>query len=126
MLICFGVEVGQSGRYNRSGLLSSRLLLMRNIRRCRLRRSSRWSCGRWWWVQLGVLTLAVPPQVDFALESAAAVVASKRLVTSMLPRVGDQVGRLAESLTTDRAFVRLLTCKLKKKSMLINAVLEIA
>lgn len=61
-------------------------------------------------VQLGVLALAMAPQIDFALESAAAVVARERLVPRVLPGVGDQVGRLAESFAADRALVRLFTC----------------
>lgn len=57
-----------------------------------------------------MLTLAVTPQVDFALESSAAVVAGERLVARVFARMGDQVGRLAEGFPADRALVRLFTC----------------
>jgi hypothetical protein len=57
-----------------------------------------------------VLAFTVPPQVNFALECPAAVVAGERLVAGVLPRVGDQVGRLAKGFPADCAFVRLFTC----------------
>lgn len=53
------------------------------------------------------------PQVDFALESSAAMIAGERLVTSVLSGVSDQVGRLAEGFTANGAFVWLLTCPSK-------------
>ena len=68
-------------------------------------------------VELGVLALAVPPQVDFALESASAVVARERLVARVFARVRDQVRRLAERLTANGAFVRLFTFNLKKNEI---------
>lgn len=57
-----------------------------------------------------VLAVAVPPQVDLALEGLVAQTASERLVSSVLAHVGDQIGRLAEGFTAHDAFVRLFTC----------------
>ncbi len=57
-----------------------------------------------------MLTFAVSPQVNFALESSAAVVAGERLVAGVLPRVGDQVGRLTKRFPADGTLVRFLTC----------------
>ena len=78
----------------------------------RLGQSRRWR-WRWRWrrrVQVGVLALAVPAQVHFPLEGAAALVAGERLVTGVLARVRDQVRRLAERLPANGALVRLLPC----------------
>ncbi len=88
-------------------------------RRGRLLLGRRCRCGgghRRRRVELGVLAFAVPPQVNFALESPAAVVAGERLVTGVLPRVGDQVGRLAKGFPADGAFVRLFTCSTRSNS----------
>lgn len=56
-----------------------------------------------------VLTLAVPPQIDLALEGLFAEAAGEGLVPGVLPHVRDQVGALAERLLADDAFVGLLT-----------------
>lgn len=58
-----------------------------------------------------VLAVAVPPQVDLALEGLVAESAGKRLVAGVLAHVGDQIGRLAEGFAAHDALVRLLTCK---------------
>lgn len=69
-------------------------------------------CGynRRWWIELGVLAFSVPPQVNFALKSSSAMIASKRFVAGVLPRVSDQVGRLTKGFAAYCALVRLFTC----------------
>jgi len=57
-----------------------------------------------------VLRLLVPPQVHFALEPFAALVAAERLEARVLAAVRDEVGALAERLAAHLALVGLLTC----------------
>lgn len=81
-------------------------------RRITIGSGCRW-CGRGHhrrWIKFGVLAFAMTPQINFALERSAAMVASERFVTSVFPGVSDQVGWLAEGFPTDRALVRLFTC----------------
>ncbi len=59
-----------------------------------------------------VLAVAVPPQVDLALEGLVTESAGERLVAGVLAHVGDQIGRLAEGFTAHDALVRLLTCNI--------------
>lgn len=56
----------------------------------------------------GVLRLAVPPQVDLALERLLAQAARERLEARVLSHVGDEVRGLAEGFAAHHAFVRLL------------------
>jgi len=58
-----------------------------------------------------VLAVAVPPQVDLALEGLVTESAGERLVAGVLAHVGDQIGRLAEGFAAHDALVWLLTCK---------------
>jgi hypothetical protein len=97
-----GRRCGGSYHHRRRRVIGrrGRLLLARSRGRSHRRRR----------IELGVLAFAVPPQVNFALESPAAVVAGERLVAGVLPRVGNQVGRLAKGFPADGAFVRLFTC----------------
>lgn len=56
-----------------------------------------------------MLRLLVPPEVHLSLEALPAQVAAERLEARVFPAVGDQVGALAEGLSTHLALVRLLT-----------------
>lgn len=62
-----------------------------------------------------VLAVAVPPQVDLALERLVAQAASERLVAGVLAHVGDEIGRLAERFAAHNALVRLLSCYFNKQ-----------
>ena len=102
-----------------AGRVGSRGCGYRSWRRCQTvggRRLGRGSSNGRRWIELGVLAFAVPPQVNFALEGASAVVASERLVAGVLPGVCDQVGRLAEGFPADRALVRLFACNYKQRT----------
>lgn len=59
--------------------------------------------------ELCVLGLLVSTEVDLPLKSPTAQVAGEGLVARVLPRVGDEVGALGESLPAHLAFVRFLT-----------------
>ena len=63
---------------------------------------------------LGVLRLFVAPQVNLALEGAAAQVAGEGFVPSVLPRVRDEVAALRECLTAHDTLVRLFPCAHQK------------
>lgn len=63
---------------------------------------------------VGVLSLAVPPQIDFTLESSAAELAGEWLETRVLSRVRDQVAALRERFAAYLTFVRFLACNRKK------------
>lgn len=65
-------------------------------------------------VQIGVLSLAVPPQVDLALESSAAELAGERLEARVFPRVRDQVAALRERFAAYLTFMRFLACNRKE------------
>lgn len=67
-----------------------------------------------------VLAVAVPPQVDLALEGLVAKSAGERFVTGVLTHVGDQIGRLAEGFAAHDALVRLLTCNSQTDDKQIN------
>lgn len=58
--------------------------------------------------EVGVLALAVTPQVDFALERLVAHAALERLVAGMLAHVRYEIGALAERLLAHDAHVRFL------------------
>lgn len=73
-------------------------------------RADRWPVRR---VQIGVLRLAVPPQVHLTLEGPAAEVAGERLEARVLPRVRDQVAALRERLAAHLTLVGLLACNRK-------------
>ena len=59
-----------------------------------------------------VLAVAVPPQIDLALEGLVTESAGERLVAGVLAHVGDQIGRLAEGFAAHDALVRLFTCNI--------------
>jgi len=65
-------------------------------------------------VQVCVLGLAMPPQIDLTLESSAAKLASEWLVTCMFSRVRDQVAALRERFAAYLTFMRFLACNRKK------------
>lgn len=65
--------------------------------------------------EIGVLSLAMPPQVDLPLECPAAKFTGERLEASVLPRVGDQVAALRERLAAHLTLVRLFACNKTKK-----------
>ena len=56
-----------------------------------------------------MLRISVPPKVDLPLESFFTNPTGKGFVATVFPHVGYEVRRLAESLATNHALVRLLT-----------------
>lgn len=62
---------------------------------------------------VGVLGLAVPPQIDLTLKSSAAEFAGEWLETRVLSRVRDQVAALRERFAAYLTFVRFLACNRK-------------
>lgn len=67
---------------------------------------------------LRVLRLTVPSQIDFALESSTAQVASERLETRVLSRVSYEVAALRECLAAYLTLVWFFTCKRKKETQI--------
>lgn len=59
--------------------------------------------------EIGVLGLAVPPQIDLPLESSSAELASERLESRVFPRVRYQIATLGERLAAYLTLVRLFT-----------------
>jgi len=57
-----------------------------------------------------VLRVAVPTQIDFALERFVTETTGERFVAGVFPHVRDEVRRLTECLLAYYAFVGLLTC----------------
>jgi hypothetical protein len=62
-----------------------------------------------------VLRVSVSPEIDFSLESFFAYAAGEGFVAAVLPHVCNQVGGLAERLSADCTFVRLLACKVYRR-----------
>lgn len=75
--------------------------------------------------EIGVLSLAVPPQVDLPLESSSAQLACERLESRVLPRVRYQIATLRERLATYLTLVRLFTCDKVEKMNIINGYNQI-
>jgi len=65
-------------------------------------------------VQIGVLSFAMPPQIDLTLESSAAELAGEWLEARVLSRVGDQVAALRECFAAYLTFMRFLACNRKE------------
>jgi hypothetical protein len=65
-------------------------------------------------VEVGVLSLAVPPQIDLPLESSTAELAGERFEARMLPRVRDQVAALRKSLAAHLTFMRFFAWNRRK------------
>jgi len=65
-------------------------------------------------IEIGVLGLAVPPQVDLPLESSAAQLARERLETRVLSRMRDQIAALREGFSAHLTLVRFLACDRKQ------------
>ena len=57
-----------------------------------------------------MLRVAVPTQIDFALERFVTETTGERFVAGVFPHVRDEVRRLTECLLAYYAFVGLLTC----------------
>lgn len=57
-----------------------------------------------------MLAVAVPAQIDFALERLVAEAALERFVAGMLSHVRNQVGALAEGFVANDARVRFFAC----------------
>jgi len=59
----------------------------------------------------------VTAQINFSLERPSATVARKRLISAVLPTVGDEVGRLAKCLAAHTTDIRLLSCDTQSKKI---------
>lgn len=71
-------------------------------------------------IEIGVLSLAVPPQVDLPLESSAAQLARERLETRVLSRMRDQVAALRERFAAYLTLVWLLACDRKQMETILK------
>lgn len=68
----------------------------------------------------GMLALAMPPQVDLALEGLVAETALEGLVAVVFSHVGYQVAALGERLVADYALVWLFTWKHEQKRWTVS------
>lgn len=74
--------------------------------------------------QIGVLSLAMPPQVNLPLKCPAAKFTGERLESRVLPRVSDQIAALRERFATHLTLVRLFACNKENQNIQQKQITE--